>query len=119
MEQYLTQMLDTVIKSIPNLLTALVIFLLSLYLARLTGIILLIQKPFREGDTITVTDYDGIVIAIDLRTTEIKTFDGRIVILPNADLLSHAIVNYTRADRRRVDLPISVAYSSDPEQVRG
>src|SRR5438034_6833691 len=37
MEQYLTQMLDTVIKSIPNLLTALVIFLLSLYLARLTG----------------------------------------------------------------------------------
>jgi len=190
MEQYLTQILDTVIKSIPNLLTALVIFLLSLYLARLTGnllkkalikrntslsvthllsqtlrwtvtifgiifalqrfydvtaflagfgiigftvgfalqdvmknfaagIILLIQKPFREGDTITVTDYDGTVLAIDLRTTEIKTSDGRIVILPNADVLSHAIINYTRADRRRVELPIGVAYNSNPEQVRG
>lgn len=190
MQQYLTQILDQMVKSIPNFLTALAIFLLSLYLARLignllknalnkrntsvgvthilsqtlrwtivtfgiisalqrffdvtaflaglgiigftigfalqdvmknfaAGIILLIQKPFREGDAITVTDFDGTVLSIDLRTTEIKTFDGRIVILPNADVLSHAIVNYTRADRRRVEIPISVAYSSNPEQVRG
>jgi small conductance mechanosensitive channel len=82
------------------------------------GIILLIQRPFGEGDAISVADFDGTVLAINLRTTELKTFDGRIVILPNADVLAHAIVNYTRADRRRVNLPIRAAYGSDPETIR-
>lgn len=83
------------------------------------GIILLVQQPFKVGDAISVADYDGTILAIDLRTTEMKTFDGRIVILPNADILSHAIVNYTRADRRRAELAVGVAYGSDPEKVRG
>jgi small conductance mechanosensitive channel len=82
------------------------------------GVILVIQRPFKEGDTINVSGFDGTILVINLRTTEMKTLDGRIVILPNADVLSHAIVNYTRADRRRVELPISVGPDSDTEQVR-
>ncbi len=68
--------------------------------------------------SITTTNYTGTILAIDLRTTEMKTLDGRIVILPNATILSNPIENYTRANRRRVDLTFSVAYKSTPEQVR-
>lgn len=82
------------------------------------GVLLLLQKPFRIGDTISVASFDGIVAAIDLRSTEIRTFDGRAVIVPNADVLNHAIINFTRSVNRRIELPVSVAYGSDPEQVQ-
>jgi len=77
------------------------------------GIILLIQQPFNVGDAIEVSDYGGSVLAINLRTTEMQTWDGRIVIIPNADVLSNVITNYTRADRRRIDIPVGVAYGTD------
>ncbi len=77
------------------------------------GIILLLQQPFNVGDAIGVTGYDGAVLAIDLRTTEIKTWDGRIIILPNADVLASPIVNYSRASLRRIELPVGVGYGTD------
>jgi small-conductance mechanosensitive channel len=83
-----------------------------------SGIILLMQQPFKVGDEINVLSFDGVVLKIDLRTTEMRTLDGRIAILPNADVLSHVIVNYTRSNRRRVDFPLVVAYGTSPEQVR-
>ncbi len=83
-----------------------------------SGIILLVQQPFRIGDTVQISGYDGVALKIDLRTSELKTFDGLIVFLPNADILSKPIINYTRALRRRVELPVGVAYDSDPERVR-
>ncbi len=82
------------------------------------GVLLLLQQPFRVGDSISVQGFDGAVLAIDLRSTELVTVDGRTVILPNADVLNHAIVNYTRSVRRRIDLPVSVAYGSDLNLVR-
>lgn len=82
------------------------------------GIILLLQQPFHVGDAIGLKEYEGTVLQIDLRTTEMKTFDGRIVILPNADVLANPIINYTRADRRRVDLPVGVPYETDTETAR-
>jgi small conductance mechanosensitive channel len=82
------------------------------------GVILLVQQPFRVGDVISVLDFDGTVKAIDLRSTELMTLDGRVVILPNADVLNHAIVNYTLSKRRRIEVVVGVAYDSDPAQVR-
>ncbi len=82
------------------------------------GVLLLLQKPFRIGDNISVAGFDGTVTAIDLRSTEIRTFDGRTVIVPNADVLNHAIINFTRSVNRRVELPVGVAYGSDLEQVQ-
>jgi len=84
-----------------------------------SGIILLIQQPFRVGDDAGLAGYDGTVLKIGLRTTEIKTLNGLLVFLPNADVLSQPIINYTRANRRRVDLPVSISYEADPEYVRG
>jgi small conductance mechanosensitive channel len=82
------------------------------------GVLLLLQKPFRIGDNISVAGFDGTVTAIDLRSTEIRTFDGRTVIVPNADVLNDAIINFTRSVNRRVELPVGVAYGSDLEQVQ-
>ena len=84
------------------------------------GIILLLQQPFKVGDAIGVTSsgFDGAVLAIDLRTTEIKTWDGRIIILPNADVLASPIANYSRGSFRRIELPVGVGYGTDPEVAR-
>jgi small conductance mechanosensitive channel len=82
------------------------------------GIILLIQQPFNIGDAIEVKEFGGTVLVINLRTTEMRTWDGRIVIIPNADVLSNPITNYTRAERRRIEIPVGVSYDSDPVTTR-
>jgi small conductance mechanosensitive channel len=82
------------------------------------GVILLIQQPFDVEDAIEVNGIGGTVLAINLRTSEMRTWDGRIVIVPNADFLSNPITNYTRADRRRIELPVGVSYGSDPAIAR-
>jgi small conductance mechanosensitive channel len=83
-----------------------------------SGVILLVQRPFQVGHTVGIAGFDGTVLKIGLRTTEMKTLDGRIVFLPNADVLSQPIINYTRAQLRRVELQIGVAYDSNLETVR-
>ncbi len=82
------------------------------------GIILLIQQPFHINEAIGVSGYDGTVLEIDLRSTEMKTWDGRIVIVPNADILASPIINYSRANRRRIELPFSVGFDTDTETTR-
>ncbi|KXK15490.1 MAG: MscS Mechanosensitive ion channel [Chloroflexi bacterium OLB14] len=83
-----------------------------------SGVILLVQRPFRVGHKVGIAGYEGVVLKIGLRTTEMKTNDGRIMFVPNADVLSQAIINHTRAQVRRVELPLHVAYDSDIEKVR-
>ncbi len=77
------------------------------------GIILLLQQPFKVGDSIEVRNFSGVVQTINIRTTEVRTFDGRLVIIPNADILSNIIVNLTRADKRRIELKVGVDYRTD------
>ncbi len=81
------------------------------------GILLLVQKPFRIGDTISVQGFDGTVVKIDLRSTEIIDLNGRVVILPNSEVLNHAIINFTRSIKRRIQIPVGVAYGSDLTKV--
>ncbi|GAB4503353.1 MAG: small-conductance mechanosensitive channel MscS [Anaerolineales bacterium] len=189
MQKYFDRLIEFLISSVPNLLTALAIFLVSLYLARVVskllrrvlerrevapgtahllaqitrwaiivlgvvtalqrffdvtaflaglgilgftvgfalqnimqnfvaGVILLFQQPFKIGDVVNVAGFDGTILQIDLRTTEMRTLDGRIVTVPNGDILAGAIVNYTRAKRLRVDLSVGVSYDSDAAQTR-
>lgn len=189
MPDYFNQLIDKMIAALPNLLTAILIFVVSLYVARLlsnmlkkvlksrkadpeitqllaqltrwsiivigtitalqrffdvsaflaglgilgftigfalqnimqnfvAGIILLIQQPFDVDDFIETDQFLGTVLAINLRTTELKTTDGRIVIIPNATILANPITNYTRAEFRRVELPVGVSYDSDPTVAR-
>ena len=83
-----------------------------------SGIILLLQQPFHVGETIGVKGFDGTVLAIDLRATEMRAADGRVVILPNAEVLANPIINYSRANHRRVDFILNLSHTSDPRTVR-
>lgn len=83
-----------------------------------SGIILLVQQPFKVGDEIQTLEFEGLVLQINIRTTEMQAKDGRIVILPNAEVISHPIVNYTRANRRRVNLVVRISNAANLELVR-
>jgi small conductance mechanosensitive channel len=82
------------------------------------GVILLLQQPFRVGEAISVAGFDGTILAIDLRATEMSTFDGRMVSIPNATVLTNPIINFTRAARRRVDLALQITPGADLEAMR-
>lgn len=84
----------------------------------ISGILLLIQQPFSIGDVIQVDDFIGTVADVNLRATELHTSDGQNVLIPNGDVFTSPIENYTRFPQRRVDIRVGVAYGSDLDQVR-
>ncbi len=84
----------------------------------IAGILLLLQQPFELGDAIQVGDYAGTVTEINLRDTVIRTFDGRPVSIPNGDVFTSAIVNFSRTNSRRIELDVGVAYGTDLKQAK-
>ena len=81
------------------------------------GILLLLQQPFDIGDSIEVAGHSGTVRDITLRTTEIRTWDGRDVFIPNGDVYVKAITNYSRDPRRRLQISVSVDKDWDFENL--
>jgi small conductance mechanosensitive channel len=79
----------------------------------LSGIILLASRPFRLGDQIVIQDFEGTVTQIQLRATTIKTYDGRIVSIPNQEVFSAIITNNTACETRRSSVILSLDYSTD------
>ncbi|MDR6953874.1 small-conductance mechanosensitive channel [Ancylobacter sp. 3268] len=84
-----------------------------------SGLILLAERPIRVGDTISVKGEEGYVRRISVRATEIETFDRAAVLIPNSDLITGLVKNYTHANTTgRIILQINVAYDADAEEVR-
>lgn len=77
------------------------------------GIMMLIFKPFKVGDLIEAQGVTGVVKEILIFNTFLTTFDNKIIVLPNGPLANGNIINYTRAEKRRVDFTFSIAYGDD------
>lgn len=84
-----------------------------------SGVILLFERPIQIGDTVEVGTLMGIVQSMGIRSSNIKTFDGAEVIVPNGQLISQEVINWTLSDRhRRIEVISGVAYGSDVHQVK-
>lgn len=79
------------------------------------GMLLLLQRPFDIGELIEVNGYSGKVEDISLRAIELRTFDGLLVYIPNADVYTSPLTNLSRVPVRRIELNVGVAYDTDLE----
>ena len=85
----------------------------------ISGLVLLVQRPIKAGDWIVVGQNQGYVKRVSVISTEITTFDNATVIVPNSQLMTTEVTNWTHRGRLgRVKVPVGVSYSTNPEQVQ-
>lgn len=82
------------------------------------GFIILLLRPFKVGDYIATSGYDGTVEKIDLFYTHLATVDNKEILIPNGTLSNGSLINYSSKERRRVDLKFGVSYDTDILHVR-
>lgn len=82
------------------------------------GVLILVFKPFKAGDLIYVNDNLGFVEKIDILYTRIKTFDGRIITMPNGNVSNSDVDNRTMEKYRRIDLDLKFSFETDLDEVR-
>jgi len=82
------------------------------------GVLMLIFRPFQAGDFIEGAGVAGVVEEIQIFTTQLRTVDNKTIIIPNAKITGDNITNYTKKEKRRVDLVIGVSYGDDIEKVK-
>ncbi len=83
-----------------------------------SGLILMFERPIKEGDTVEVNALLGVVKRIGIRSSVVRTYDGAEVIVPNGTLISNDLINWTLSDaHRRTDIRVGVAYGTDPDKV--
>ena len=83
-----------------------------------SGLILLVERPIKVGDWIIASGHEGYVKRINVRATELETFQRASVIIPNSELVSTSVINWTHKNTLgRAEVPVGVAYGSDVEQV--
>lgn len=82
------------------------------------GFLMIIFRPFKVGDFIEGAGVAGVVEAIQIFTTTMKTGDNKTIIIPNAKLSGDNIINYSAKPTRRVDMTVGVAYDADLSKVR-
>ena len=81
------------------------------------GVILIIFRPFKVGETVVINNQKGDIDSIQIFSTTIVTPTNEVVVIPNGQVVSANIINYTRLPERRLDLVVNVGYDSDIQQV--
>jgi len=83
-----------------------------------SGLILLVERPIKVGDWVEAGGVAGIVKKISVRATEVETFQRQSIIVPNSSLINDNVANWTHRNKLgRIDIPVGVAYGSDPRKV--
>jgi len=84
-----------------------------------SGLILLLERPIRVGDAVSIANLQGRVSRIQIRATTITLWDRSEMIVPNKEFVTTKLVNWTLSDsKRRIDIPVRVAYGSDVRKVK-
>ena len=83
-----------------------------------SGILILVNKPFVEGDYIKVGTEEGVVKSVRIFTTQIETYDKKVITLPNKSIVNGNVINYTSSPLRRVDISFCVPYGTDQQYVK-
>jgi small conductance mechanosensitive channel len=91
---------------------------LALVLGRLSEWVILLTEPFDLGDQIIVGDFEGTVESIETRATLIKTYDGRRVVIPNAQLFTQSVTVNTAYETRRLETEFYIVAATDAEQAK-
>ncbi len=83
-----------------------------------SGLILLVERPFKVGDWVVTGAVEGTVKRLSVRATEIETFRGQSIIVPNSEFINSSVGNWTHRNRiQRAEIPVSVSYDTDPQRV--
>ncbi len=84
-----------------------------------SGLLILAYRPFDVGDVIEAAGVSGIVDSVSLFSTHVRTFDNKMMIVPNNDIWGGTITNATASDTRRVDMIFGIGYEDDIEKAKG
>jgi MscS family membrane protein len=82
------------------------------------GFAILTDNIFKIGDWVRIGSVEGTVEDIGMRTTKIRAFDKRLIVMPNATIANSAVDNFSRRDRRRIKMRVGLTYSTTPEQMQ-
>lgn len=82
------------------------------------GIMILINKPFSQNDFIDINGTTGLVKDIDLFVTHLQTYDNKLITIPNGLVNTSVLINYTKADKRRVDCCFGIGYEDNIQQAK-
>ena len=84
----------------------------------ISGLILLVERPIRVGDRVSVGDVEGDVKEINIRSTEVRSLNNISIIVPNSEFVSTQVVNWSHGDLKvRIDIDVGVSYGSDLNRV--
>jgi small conductance mechanosensitive channel len=84
----------------------------------IAGVTVLVDKPFQVGDYIEIDDQYGQVDEITLRSTRLRTVRNRIMVLPNTYMITQQLMNHTKRNVLRIDIPFGIAYKEFPDEAR-
>jgi len=84
----------------------------------ISGIIIFLDRPFVIGDLVEIDDKYGSVSEITLRSTRVVTSDGRMLAVPNTEIINKTVASYTNFPNLRLDIPVSIAVTEDIENAR-
>lgn len=83
----------------------------------ISGIILIIEKPFNIGDWVATSEVEGIVEDITFRSTRLRTFTQEIITVPNSKLASEPLTNYSKRGKRRITFNLGVTYDTSRDKI--
>lgn len=84
----------------------------------ISGITILLDKPFRVGDNVQIEDVFGTIVEITLRSTRLRTLDHQMMVMPNIHMINQKLINHTMLPTLRVAIPFGIAYKEFPQQAR-